>query len=97
MKTRKITIQDVQSRLSYGVCPVCGDYRLTKMLNMKIVGEAANRKKKFSGSYWACGGPERHQCYYMSESALREVTNEQILVADIVSPVKHTTVIRRTR
>jgi hypothetical protein len=63
MKTRRLTPAEHNARLSNGVCPRCGDYRLIRVLRTKDDGMGGS---KFAGAYWSCGGPRGHECYHLS-------------------------------
>lgn len=63
MKTRRLTKEEHTARLSSGVCPRCGDYRLVRVVRTK---EGDRGRPQFAGSFYACGGPDSHQCYHLS-------------------------------
>jgi len=92
-KTRKITKEDVKSRLNLGICPSCGDFRLVKVIKMTIVNDSS-RDKKFLGSYWACGSEKSHQCYYLSEKECRESTTAEKIL-EIKESTKSTIFVRK--
>lgn len=73
-KTRTLTPEEHTARISNGVCPRCGDYRLVRQVRFKG-GDEGN--PKFAGSYYTCGGPLAHQCYNITSehgSRLSETT-----------------------
>jgi hypothetical protein len=64
-KTRRLTQEQHKRRLSYGVCPRCGDFRLVRVVRY-TEGERPGSPPKFAGAFWACGGPSGHECYHLS-------------------------------
>lgn len=92
-KSRKISKDDVNERLKYGVCPVCGDYKLVKNIKM-IVLNAPDTDKKFGGVYWACGSEKSHKCYYLSEQSCRESTAAE-KIEEIKKTTKPTVILRK--
>lgn len=82
MKTRTLTPQEHAARLSGGVCPRCGDYRLIKQVRWK--GGNGGESAKFAGSYYTCGGPEAHRCYNLTS----EVSDRLSETTEGVDPVR---------
>lgn len=64
-KTRRLTPEQHKRRLSYGVCPRCGDYRIVRVVRY-TEGDRPGSRPKFAGSFWACGSPQGHECYHLS-------------------------------
>lgn len=61
-KTRTLTEAQHKARISNGVCPRCGDYRLVKQTRFRD----DNGTPRFAGSYYTCGGPLAHRCYNLT-------------------------------
>jgi len=64
-KTRRLSREQHSRRLSYGVCPRCGDYRIVRIVRY-TEGDRPGSGPKFAGAFWACGGPYGHECYHLS-------------------------------
>lgn len=64
MKTRRLTPDEHKARLSMGVCPRCGDYRIVRV--MRVGRDDDGRGPRFLGAFYACGGPKSHECYHLS-------------------------------
>lgn len=101
MKTRRLTAEEHRARLSMGVCPRCGDFRLVRVMRVRS-SEEPGGSPKFAGSFYACGGPDAHECYHLSGdtgTALSESAegNEPVVLPKPSTGDVQATVIRRRK
>ena len=95
-KTRKLTAEDARRRLSYGVCPACGDHLIVKRPRVSQDDEGNVR---IQGAFHACTGPLGWECYYLSDDVgrERETTTAPALAPRVSRPAGAAGVIRRRK
>lgn len=97
MKTRRLTKEQHAARVSNGVCPRCGDFRLVHVVRTTDDGRGGTR---FGGAFYTCGSESSHRCYWLSNGGsadLRESAEdvEELVIRKVVEPLKAGVVRRR--
>jgi hypothetical protein len=65
MKVRRLLLDEHTERLKRSKCPRCKTSSLQEVDVSSIIC-LPQTKYKFEKSYWVCGGPMGHDCYFLS-------------------------------
>jgi len=65
---RRIT-KERHDRVTWsGVCPGCGDFRIVTEHKFRGESEDVMDRRRYAGSFLACGGPDSHSCWHMTKN-----------------------------